>query len=198
MTALDWVDLAQLASSTATVAALAVAIWSVTKIERTENKLQVQQHLFEHLRLFAQNADLFETHPILDPITYRALSVSDRARADMLALYSVFTCDLLFQVRDRRAQAYLRGLDIHIGALSEMPFDSQMVRSPEVLARWNAIRVANGAAPLSRMGEDWIESVLATGEAAPARRSVASHRSRKKRASATVRTAHSSSAVASN
>jgi hypothetical protein len=152
----DWMQVASAIGGIATAGAVIVAVWTVRASERTQHSLLVQQHIFEYLRLYKQNADLFADSPIYDRARFLRLKPADRRRLESLAVYLIYTCDMLFQVRDPRAPSYLKGLEIYAGPLCELGFDPESIRSARVIAKWNDIRRRNGCEPLSPLPDDLV------------------------------------------
>jgi hypothetical protein len=149
----EWMQIVSGLGGVATAAAVLVAVWTVRASERIQNGLLVQQHLFDYLRLYAETADLFTGRRAYDRKAYLALSGEDQRRLDVLAMYRVYICDLLFQINDNRAHSYLKGFDAVAGALCEIAMDARSIRSARVLAEWNRIRAAEGCPPVGEFAD---------------------------------------------
>jgi hypothetical protein len=147
----EWMQVVSALGAIATAAAVFVAVWTVRASERIQNGLLVQQHLFDYLKLFAETADLFAARSSFDRKAYASLSGEDRRRLDTLAVYRIYICDLLFQIKDSRASSYLSGFEILAGPLCEIKMDARSIRNAEVLREWNRIRASEGCPPVSEL-----------------------------------------------
>jgi hypothetical protein len=145
----EWMQVISGLGGIATAVAVLVAVWTVRASERIQNGLLVQQHLFDYLRLYADTADLFVARKAYDREAYLALPGAERRRLDVLAVYRLYICDLLFQIRDSRASSYLKGFEILAGPLCEINMDAKSIRRPEVLNEWNRIRMSEGCPPIA-------------------------------------------------